>query len=200
MARGEVIRVRDEFYIHSSSPRVDVRTRALKQGDTFAVFDRFGDIETFGSGELGLYHQDTRFLSRLSLKIGKDRPLLLSSTVREDNTVLAVDATNPDVSRNGEVTITQGTLHVFRSKVLWDRICHERLRIHNYGRTPLDFSFSIEFDGDFADIFELRGTKRERRGHRLTTEVTEDAAVLVYKGLDDRVRRTRMYSTRDRLV
>ena len=61
MARGEVIRVRDEFYIRSSSPRVDVRTRALKQGDTFAVFDRFGDIDTFGSGELGLYYQDTRF-------------------------------------------------------------------------------------------------------------------------------------------
>ena len=192
MARGEVIRVRDEFYIRSSSPRVDVRTRALKQGDTFAVFDRFGDIETFGSGELGLYYQDTRFLSRLSLKVGKDRPLLLSSFVREDNAVLAVDATNPDVSRNGEVTIARGTLHIFRSKVLWDQTCHERLRIHNYGRAPLDFSFSIEFDGDFADIFELRGTKRECRGHRLKTEVTENAVVLAYKGLDDCIRRTRI--------
>ena len=59
MAR-EIIRVHDEFYIRSSSPRVDVRTRALKQGDTFAVFDRFGDIETLGSGELGLYYQDTQ--------------------------------------------------------------------------------------------------------------------------------------------
>ena len=47
MAR-EVIRVRNEFYIRSSSARVDVRTRVLKRGDTFAVFDRFGDIETFG--------------------------------------------------------------------------------------------------------------------------------------------------------
>ena len=55
MAR-KVIRVRDEFYIRSSSPRVDVRTRVLKQGETFAVFDRFGDIDTFGSGELGLYY------------------------------------------------------------------------------------------------------------------------------------------------
>jgi hypothetical protein len=95
MAR-EVIRVRDEFYIRSSSPRVDVRTRVLKQGETFAVFDRFGDIETFGTGELGLYYQDTRFLSRLTFRLGKDRPLLLSSTVREDNAVMAVDATNPD--------------------------------------------------------------------------------------------------------
>ena len=100
MARGEVIRVRNEFYIRSSSARVEVRTRVLKQGDMYAVFDRFGDVETFGTGELGLYYKDTRFLSRLTLKLGKDRPLLLSSTVREDNAVLAVDATNPDVWRD----------------------------------------------------------------------------------------------------
>src|SRR5438046_9066856 len=112
MARGEVIRVRNEFYIRSSSPRVDVRTRVLKQNDTFAVFDRFGDIDTFGSRELGLYYQDTRFLSRLTLKMGKDRPLLLSSTVREDNAVMAVDATNLDVSRDGEMTLPRGPQHV----------------------------------------------------------------------------------------
>jgi len=191
MAR-EVIRIRDEFYIRSSSPRVDVRTRVLKQGDTFAVFDRFGDIETFGSRELGLYYQDTRFLSRLTLKLGKDRPLLLSSTVREDNAVMAVDATNPDVSRNGETIIERGTIHIFRSKILWERKCHERLRIQNYGRAAVDFSFSIELDADFADIFELRGTKREHRGSRMKTQVSLDGLVLAYEGLDDRLRRTRI--------
>ena len=191
MAR-EVIRIRDEFYIRSSSPRVDVRTRVLKQGDTFAVFDRFGDIEAFGSRELGLYYQDTRFLSRLTLKLGKDRPLLLSSTVREDNAVMAVDATNPDVSRNNETIIERGTIHIFRSKILWQKRCHERLRLQNYGRTAVDFSFSIELDADFADIFELRGTKRERRGRRLETQVTPDGLVLAYEGLDHRLRRTRI--------
>ena len=191
MAR-EVIRVRNEFYIRSSSARVDVRTRVLKQGDTFAVFDRFGDIETFGTGELGLYYQDTRFLSRLTLRLGKDRPLLLSSTVREDNAVMAVDGTNPDVWRDSEIVIPRGTVHVFRSKILWEKTCHERLRIHNYGRAPIDISFAIEFDADFADIFELRGMNRERRGRRLETRVTKDGLVLAYEGLDNRVRRTRI--------
>src|SRR5215472_9563163 len=151
MARGEVIRVRNEFYIRSSSARVDVRPRVLKQGDMYAVFDRFGDIDTFGTGELGMYYQDTRFLSRLTLKRGKDRPLLLSSTVREDNAVLAVDATNPDICRNGETVVPRGTVHIFRSKLLWKRACQERLRMHNYGRVAVDFSFSLEFDADFAD-------------------------------------------------
>lgn len=188
----EVIRVRNEFYIRSSSPRVDVRTRVLKQGDTFAVFDRFGDIETFGTGELGLYYQDTRFLSRLTLKLGKDRPLLLSSTVREDNAVMAVDGTNPDAWRDSEIVIPRGTVHVFRSKILWAKTCHERLRIHNYGRVAVDISFTIEFDADFADIFELRGMNRERRGRRLETQVTKDGLLLGYAGLDNRVRRTRI--------
>jgi glycogen debranching enzyme len=191
MAR-EVIRVRDAFYIRSSSSRIDVRTRVLKQGDTFGVFDRFGDIDTFGTGELGMYYQDTRFLSRLTLKLGKDRPLLLSSTVREDNAVLAVDATNPDVSRNGETVVPRGIVHIYRTKILWKRTCQERLRIHNYGRVAMDFSFSLEFDADFADIFELRGMTRERRGRRLETEIGQGMVVLAYEGLDRRPRRTRI--------
>src|SRR5437660_904110 len=191
MAR-EVIRIRNEFYIRSSSARVDVRTRVLKQGDTFAVFDRFGDIETFGTGELGLYYQDTRFLSRLTLNLGKHRPLLLSSTVREDNAVMAVDATNPDAWRDSEIVIPRGTMHVFRSKILWKKTCYERLRIHNYGRAAVDVSFAIEFDADFADIFELRGMNRERRGRRLETQVRKDGLVLAYEGLDNRIRRTRI--------
>ena len=192
MAKGEVIRIRDEFYIRSSSARVDVRTRVLKQGETFAVFDRFGDVETFGKGELGLYYQDTRFLSRQTLKLGKDRPLLLSSTVREDNAVLAVDATNPDVWRDSEIIVPRGTIHVYRSKILWDKACHERLRIHNYGRAAVDFVLSIEFDADFADIFELRGTSRQQRGRRFEPEITKNGLVLAYEGLDRRCRRTRI--------
>src|SRR5213595_4233184 len=185
MAR-EVIRVRDAFYIRSSSSRIDVRTRVLKQGDTFAVFDRFGDIDTFGTGELGIYYQDTRFLSRLTLKLGKDRPLLLSSTVREDNAVLAVDSTNPDVWRDSEIVVPRGTIHIYRSKVWWSKACHERRRIHNYGRAAVDFALSIEFDAGFADIFELPGMPRYRHGRRLEPEITDDGLVLAYEGLDQR--------------
>jgi glycogen debranching enzyme len=158
----------------------------------YAVFDRFGDVETFGTGELGLFYQDTRFLSRMTLRLGKDRPLLLSSTVREDNAVLAVDATNPDVWPDSETVVPRGTIHVFRSKILWDKACHERLRIHNYGRVAVDFVLSIEFDADFADIFELRGMHREHRGRRLEPEITDDGLVLAYEGLDKRLRQTRI--------
>src|SRR5437016_6722815 len=105
---------------------------------------------------------------------------------------MAVDGTNSDAWRDSEIVIPRGTVHVFRSKILWDKTCHERLRIHNYGRGPVDVSFAIEFDADFADIFEVRGMNRERRGRRLQSQVRKDGLVLGYEGLDNRIRRTRI--------
>src|SRR5690242_1070034 len=93
----DVIEVESQFYIRAESSLADSRTLVLSHGDTFAVFDRYGDIQTLGSGQQGLFHRETRHLSRLELRIQGVRPLLLSSTVREDNVVLAADLTNPDM-------------------------------------------------------------------------------------------------------
>ena len=188
----EVISVSEDFYILSTSSRIDDRTRVLKQDDTFAVFDRFGDIEPFGTGELGIYHRDTRFVSRLTLKLERGRPLLLSSTIRDDNAGLGVDAMNPDIRSGDEVTIPRGTLHVFRSKFLWNATCHERVRVHNHGSAAVRLRLALAFDADFADIFEVRGARRERRGRRLPTEVGTDTILHTYEGLDGRVLRTRI--------
>src|ERR1700739_449428 len=154
---NEIIRVKDQFYILATSSRIDNRTCVLKHGETFAVFDRYGDIEPVGLGELGIYHEGTRFLSRLALRLDKDHPLILSSTVKENNALLTIDFTNPDVYVGGRVVIPRGTLHIFRSKFLWKGVCYERFRIRNYGLFPINVSFSLEFDADFADIFEVRG-------------------------------------------
>jgi len=186
----DILKVEDGFYILSTSSRVDDRTRVLKQGDVFAIFDRFGDVEGFGSGALGVYHRDTRFLSKLVLRLAGQRPLLLSSTIKDDNALVAVDLMNPDISQGGEVTIPRGSIHVYRSKLLWQSACLERLRIHNYGIGPVEIDMTIEFDGDFRDIFEVRGVQRKRRGRRLPAEVTRDSVLLAYEGLDGRVRRT----------
>jgi len=188
----DVVRIENGFYILSTSSRVDDRTCVLKQGDAFAIFDRFGDIEEFGAGALGLYHHDTRFLSKLVLKVAGERPLLLSSTIKEDNAVLAVDLMNPDIPHATEMTIPRGSVHVFRSKVLWDIACHERLRIHNYGLSAVEITLTIDFDADYRDIFEVRGTHREHRGRRLPTDVTKDAVLLAYEGLDRCIRGTQL--------
>lgn len=156
----ELIQFNDQYYILASASPVDERTRVLKQGETFAVFDQFGDIRAAGLGEQGIYHEGTRFVSRLKLRLAGIRPLLLSSTVNVDNAFLTVDLTNPDIAHSDCKVIPRGTLHIFRSIFLWQAACYERLRIKNFGHESVSISLSLEVDADFADIFEVRGTKR----------------------------------------
>src|SRR5262249_7209030 len=85
----------------AASSALDDRTRVLKHGDTFAVFDHFGDIKPGGLGEEGLYHEGTRYLSCLVLELEGGRPVFLTSSVRDENDQLTVALTNPDLLRNG---------------------------------------------------------------------------------------------------
>src|SRR5712675_2410338 len=89
-----------QFYIATKSPPAEERNRVLKYGQMFAVFDRYGDIELGGLGEEGIFFDGTRFLSELSLFVGNQSPLLLSSTVREDSSLFTADLTNVDITHN----------------------------------------------------------------------------------------------------
>src|SRR5438034_8119735 len=82
------------FYIPATAPASRPR-RALKDGDTFAVVDSHGDIGVSSGGPDGIFHADTRYLSRLEMLLNGMQPLLLGSNLRDDNTVLTVDLTNP---------------------------------------------------------------------------------------------------------
>src|SRR3954462_5259006 len=84
------------FYIPATGPASRPR-RALKHGDTFIVVDSHGDIGASAGGPDGLFHADTRFLSRLEFLLNGMQPLLLGSNLRDVNSLLAVDMTNPDI-------------------------------------------------------------------------------------------------------
>ncbi|HEY2036222.1 MAG TPA: glycogen debranching N-terminal domain-containing protein [Steroidobacteraceae bacterium] len=179
-----------EFYILAPEVPVPERTFVLKDDDTFALFNDFGDIAAGARHEEGLYHQGTRFLSRLALKLAGARPLLLSSAVRRDNVLMGVDLTNPDIYLGGNMMLPRGSLHIYRSKLIWGGVCYEHLHVRNFTRAALDISLSLEFSADFADIFEVRGEERRRRGQLHTPRVAGDAAELAYLGLDGVARRT----------
>jgi glycogen debranching enzyme len=186
-----VLVVEDPFYIVATAPPVDEQSRVLKHGETFAVFDQFGDVRSVGMHEEGIYHEGTRFVSGWKLRLCADRPLILSSNVKRDNALLTVDLTNLDISTEAGV-IPRGTVHLVRSKFLWQNCCYERLRVRNHGLTSVKLTFSLQFRADFADIFEVRGTKRTRRGEVLPTVVERDKLVLGYQGLDGVTRRTQI--------
>jgi glycogen debranching enzyme len=178
------------YHVVAASCAADDRTRVLKHGDTFAVFDRHGDIKPGGLGEEGLYHDGTRFLSCLLLDLERTRPFLLGSTIRDENDQLSVDLTNPDLLDGDRVRTPLGTLHLALKTFLWQGACYRRLRVKNHGLVAVDTALHIHFAADFADIFEVRGMKRRARGHDLVPEVSADRVILGYRGLDGVVRRT----------
>jgi glycogen debranching enzyme len=187
---SDVIELDDQFYIRAQSSLADDRTRVLLDGDTFAIFDRYGDIQPVGFGQQGIFRRDTRHLSRLKLHVCGLRPLLLSSTVREDNLLLAIDLTNPDLELPSGKLLHKGTLHIHRIKYVLDGRCFEQITIHNYSDTPVDSDLTIAFGADFADIFEVRGQQRPRRGAILPADVRTGGLTLAYRGLDNVIRRT----------
>ena len=161
--------------------------RALKYGDTFVVLDSRGNI---GGASGGLFHRDTRHLSRLELRVNDGPPLLLGSNVRDDNSAFFVDLTNPDLMDGQHIVMEKDRVHILRTIFLWRDTAYQRLGVRNYGDQAIDLRLAIHFENDFADLFEVRGAHRDRRGTASAKLHGDDRVLLTYDGLDGQVRRT----------
>src|SRR5450631_3945870 len=151
------------FYIPALGPSARPR-QVLRHSDTFVVLDSHGDVGASAGGPDGLFDHDTRFLSRLELLIDGMQPLLLGSTVRDDNLTLSADLTNPDVFYEGRIILPRDTLHIVRTAYLWQGVAYQRIAIGNHSDAPAVFTLALSFGNDFADLFEVRGQHRQRRG------------------------------------
>jgi glycogen debranching enzyme len=188
----DIALTKDQYYILTRSSLADETRLILKHADTFLITDRHGDIRPLGFEDHGLFSKETRFLSRLILRLEGQAPPLLSSAVTEDNDTVSVDLTNPDFEARSGRLIKSGTIYLNRSIFLWRGCYYEHIRISNYGLVSLQFSLSFEFEADFVDIFEIRGLKRKARGRLLDPIAAESRVILPYKGRDDTERRTRI--------
>jgi glycogen debranching enzyme len=176
------------FYI-SATPSATRPRLSLKHNDTFVVLDSHGDIGA-SEGTDGLFDRDTRFLSRLELRVNDAQPLLLGSNLRDDNAALVVDLTNPDVVSDQRIVLEKDTVHVLRTIFLWGDTAYQRFGVRNYGDQTIGVRLSFLFANDFADLFEVRGTRRARRGTATAKLRGNDQVLLNYHGLDGKLRRT----------
>lgn len=187
------LQVADQYYVLATSVLTDRETRVLKHGETFAVFDAFGDVQPVTHAESGLFHRGTRHVSRWTFTIfDGHRPLLLNSTLRDDNGVLKVDMTNPDYGAPGGGFLPKGTLHFHREKFILDAHCFERVVVSNFGTEDTEVPAAFHFQADFADIFEVRGMERQARGRLESARHTEKSLILGYEGLDRVQRRSEL--------
>jgi glycogen debranching enzyme len=180
-----------QFSVPAAASLQERRPRTLKHGDSFAVFDHSGDVLSGPGAPDGLFHRDTRYLSHLYLTVDGQRPLLLSSTVGDDNATFTSDLTNPDLFDSGGVLVLEhDLLHLRRSRFLWNGACYERLAVRNFDEKPREVRIDVTFAADFADLFEVRGARRLRRGTMQEPDVGAACVTLAYLGLDDRRRAT----------
>ncbi|MBX9846251.1 MAG: amylo-alpha-1,6-glucosidase [Xanthobacteraceae bacterium] len=179
----------ETFYIPVTSPATRPR-HSLKHGDTFIVVDSHGDIGATSGGPDGLFHSDTRFLSRLELLLNGQQPLLLGSNLRDDNTLMSIDLTNPDIYVDKHLVLQKDVVHIIRTIFLWRDTAYQRLKISNHGNRPVELRLSMLFGNDFADLFEVRGMSRPARGTVTRKRTGFDRITLSYLGLDQRTRST----------
>ena len=119
------------------------RTHVLRQDDCFGLFNEIGDIDAETRSEAGLYRGGVRHLSRLTLTIAGMRPLLLAATLRDDNVLLTMNLTNGDVrGEGGRVVLPRGTLHITRSRYIWEGVCYEMIRVRNFALSTVRRSSS----------------------------------------------------------
>jgi glycogen debranching enzyme len=177
------------FYIASSGSPSRPRC-TLKQNDSFAILDNYGDIGISLDGAGGLFANDTRHLSRLALFINGREPLLLGSTLRDDNLNLRADLTNPDILSGDDIVLLKDTIHIGRTIYLHNGALRERSELTNHGNAPVPVELTIDFDSDFADLFEVRGMQRAARGRLQRKVVGSNQVLFRYTGLDDKVRET----------
>lgn len=179
---------RDPYYIRTSAATSDIQRLVVKCDEAFFVADHHGDFPDLPESEFGFYVGGTRFLRSLELVVHGQRPLHLNAAVSDGGRHVAVDLTNPDLC-HGEIVLLKGRLvHLARRLVLAPAGLTEILSVESFSPEPHELVMTWHYVADFADVFEVRGMIRERRGELLPSVVKGPSARLSYRGLDGVVR------------
>ena len=179
-----VIKLGSDFYIRASSLTSRRATRVLVNGESFAVFEVGGDILETPHEPLGFFHRDTRYLSRFELKIAGETPYYLNSYASRENAQLRINLSNPDLGVNGEIELPRNSIQIERNWVIAGPALFHKVIVRNFARLPVQMPLDFLFGVDFADLFEVRGFKRTRRGDYSDPEVAPGSVRFSHQGLD----------------
>jgi glycogen debranching enzyme len=147
------------------------------------------------AGAEGLYHRDTRHLSRFSVTLDGARPRSLSTTVSADNARLTCDLACPAPHPNLDMGDDGNEILLRRETFLWRGTRHDRISLTNFSSLPQRLTLAISFAADFADLFEIRGTLRTRHGGLLRPVQTASTVTLACRGVDAALRSTALNFT-----
>ena len=103
---NDQIRIGDEWYVTATAARAEESPQVIKSGDTFGLFDRFGDIRSWGLGELGDVDKNELLGSARALLFPVDWPepfgLVMIEAMACGTPVVAYDCGSvPEVLQHG---------------------------------------------------------------------------------------------------
>lgn len=144
----------------------------IHDNSTFMVSDLSGEIT--GNGELGVFADDTRFVSHYAIFANGQSWLPLTSSATSA-TSARIHLANPLVPTE-DGPIAPGSLALTITRII-DEGIHEDLDVANYSLAPVRFHLEIALRSDFADLFEVKRHAFTRRGH-IHTEWTDESGEL----------------------
>jgi len=175
----------------TSAGGVEQLTRA--RGTLFLITNRHGDIAPRGAKELGLFYEDTRYLSHYELGVAGATMVYLSAETADD-AFNQIDLMLSGLEEKELLDDPQNYLHI-RRRQLVDQDFLEDIAFTNFLRREVSLDVRFTFDVDFADVFEVRGARRPRRGHAEPPDTAGGDGAGVdfrYVGLDGVLRATRL--------
>jgi glycogen debranching enzyme len=161
----------------------------LIDGKTFSATSVSGDIYPPGSPDVGFFHDDTRFLSQLELRIGGHRTVVLSSAT-EKTFSAQIELTTGNITLRDSFDLPENTVHIRREQLLASEIFFDRMTFENFNLTPVDFTVEMLLDADFVDVFQVRGVARKEHGQYYQPVVSKNGIAFYYRGLDGVMRET----------
>lgn len=193
---GELLEIDQELtdLIRSGMPALLTGCRhepeVLKQDRLFLVSDKDGEVSSGCKCGMGLYHEDTRFLSHLSIRLAGETPTLLSGSTERTN-LGHIEFVNPPLTLADGQSIRQETMHLSLARAVSEAF-REQVTLLNFNVFPVSLRLSLEFRADFADIFEVRGLHRQRHGIFYKPRLSEDRLILAYRGEDQILRQAQI--------
>jgi glycogen debranching enzyme len=168
---------------------------AIIRGTTFFAATLQGDVTPSGAPQVGLFCDDTRFLSLLELRVNGQEPIVLSSTTMGAD-MARVELTVRGGSVSGEnLDLPVNTVYVHREQLLDHDRLYDVLEIQSFHSAEVRLTIELLFAADFVDIFQVRGLLRGKSGRYFCPEVSDSHVRLQYEGLDKRSRSTELFFT-----
>lgn len=156
---------------------------AIKHRKYFMLMDTEGMVPGNNEEGFGFFADDTRWLSKWDISLGGVPLLPLNRDVDEGFAARFVYA-----NRRFDGAVEQ-SIKVERELVLNDGLI-ERLTVTNFSQQSVNAKLAVTVGCDFADMFEVRGANRPKRGTVKRPALSGKRVTLGYIGLDNVLRET----------